>query len=64
MLEEIKENEVPKVLENQEHREVSQTFVSLRISTRLSRFPEQFSTSLHYLLMTNSGEPEYYEEAM
>ena len=36
----------------------------LRISTRLSRPPERFSPSLYYLLMTDSGEPECYEEAM
>ena len=43
MLDEIKENEVPKVPENQEHHEVPQTPASVRRSTKLSRTPERFS---------------------
>ena len=57
VLDEIKENEVPKVPENQEQQEAPQTPTSVRRSTRLSRPLEQFSPSLYYLLMTNSGEP-------
>ena len=37
MLDEIKENEVPKVLENKEQQQVPQTPANVRISTRLSR---------------------------
>jgi hypothetical protein len=38
--------------------------VLFRISTRLSRPPERYSPSLYYLLLTDYGEPECYEEAM
>jgi hypothetical protein len=31
---------------------------------RLSRPPERYSPSLYYLLLTDSGEPECYEEAI
>ena len=64
MLDEIKENEVRKALENQEQQHVPQTPGNVRKYTRLSRPPERFSPSLYYLLMTDSGEPECYEEAM
>ena len=33
----------------------------LRRSTRTIRAPEKYSPSLHYLLLTDSGEPECYE---
>jgi hypothetical protein len=36
----------------------------VRRSTRLSIPPERYSPSLYYLLLTDSGEPECYEEAM
>eukprot|EP00253_Pinus_taeda_P025456 PITA_25456 len=36
----------------------------VRRSTRISRPPERYSPSLYYLLFTDSGEPECYEEAM
>ena len=64
MLDEIKENEVPKAPENQEQQQVPETPAIVRRSTRLSRPPERFSPSLYYLLMTDSGEPECFEEAM
>jgi hypothetical protein len=69
VLDEIKENEIPKVPENQnvqqQEQQVPQTPASVvRISTRLSRPPERYSPSLYYLLLTDSGEPESYEEAM
>ena len=64
MLDEIKENEVPKPPENQEQQQVSETTANVRKSTRLSRPLERFSPSLYYLLMTDSGELECYEEAM
>ena len=64
MLDEIKENDFPKEQENKEQQQVSQTTPNVRRSTRLSRPPEWFSPSLYYLLMTNFGEPECYEEAM
>jgi len=64
VLEEIKENEVPKVPENQEQQQVPENPATVRRSTRLSRLPERYSPSMYYLLMTDSGEPECYEEAM
>ena len=64
MLDEIKENEVPKAPENQEQQQVPETPATVRKSTRLSRPPEQISPSLYYLLMTDYGEPECFEEAM
>ena len=36
----------------------------VRRSTRISRPPERYSPSLYYLLLTDSGEPKCYEEAM
>ena len=68
MLNEIKENEIPKELENQndqEQQEVPQTPASVvRRSTRLIRPPEWYSRSLYYALLTDSSEPEGYQEAM
>ena len=76
MLDEIKENEIPKVPENQnvqqQEHQVPQTPTSVfrrstmlvRRSTRLSRPPEWYSPSLYYLLLIDSSEPECYEEAM
>ena len=64
VFDEIKENEVLKPPENQEQQQVPETSATIRKYTRLSRPPEQFSPSLYYLLMTNSGEPKCYEEAM
>ena len=64
VLDEIKENEVPKAPENQEQQQVPETPATVRKSTRLSRPPERFSPSLYYLLMTDSGEPECYVEEM
>ena len=64
MLDEIKENEVPKGPKNKEQQEVPETPATVRNFTRLSRPLEQFSPSMYYLLMTYSGEPECYAEAM
>jgi transposase InsO family protein len=36
----------------------------LRRSTRTVRSPDRYSPSLHYLLLTDEGEPESYEEAV
>eukprot|EP00253_Pinus_taeda_P027437 PITA_27437 len=36
----------------------------VRISTRISRPLERYSPSLYYVLLTDSGEPECYEEAV
>ena len=64
MFGEIKENEVPKEPENQEHQHVSRTPANVRRYNRLSRPPERFSPSLYYLLMTDCGELQCYEEVM
>ena len=36
----------------------------LRRSTRKMKTQERYSPALHYLLLTDSGEIEYYEEAL
>jgi hypothetical protein len=69
VLDEITEKEIPKEPKNQnvqqQEKQVPQTPASVvRKSTRLSIAPERYSPSLYYLLLTNSGEPECYEEAM
>ena len=61
VLDEIKENEVPKVPKNQEQQQVPQT---PRWVYRLKSSNRYLSPSLYYLLMTDSGEPECYEEEM
>jgi hypothetical protein len=69
MLDEITEKEILKEPENQnvqqKEKQVPQTPASVvRRYTRLSRPPERYSPSLYYLLLTDSGELECYEEAM
>jgi hypothetical protein len=69
VLDEITEKEIPKVQKNQnvqqQEKQVPQTLTSVvRIYTKLSRPPERYSPSLYYLLLTDFGEPECYEEAM
>jgi hypothetical protein len=69
VLDEITEKEIPKEPENQnvQQREqhVLQTPASVvRRSNGLSRPHEQYSPSLYYLLLTDFGEPECYEETM
>jgi hypothetical protein len=69
VLHEITEKEIPKVQKNQnvqqQEKQVPQNPTSVvRISTRLSRPPQRYSPSFYYLLLTDSGEPESYEEAM
>ena len=36
----------------------------LRRSTKTTRAPKRYSPALHYMLLTKSGEPKYYEEAL
>ena len=36
----------------------------VRRSTRISRPPERYFPSLYYVLLTDSGEPKCYEEAV
>jgi hypothetical protein len=69
VLDEITEKEIRKEPENQnvqqQEQQVPQNPASVvRISTRLSRPLEQYSPSLYYLLLTDSSEPECYEETM
>jgi hypothetical protein len=69
MLDEITGIFFPKVPKNQNVQQQDQQAPQnptsvVRISTRLSRPPERYSHSLYYLLLTDSGEPECYEEAM
>jgi hypothetical protein len=69
VLDEITEFFFPKEPENQnvqqQEQQIPQTPTSVvRRSTGLSIPPERYSPSLHYLLLTGSGELECYEEAM
>ena len=69
VLDEITEKEIPKEPKNQnvqqQDQQVTQTPASVvRKYTRLSIPPERYSPSLYYLLLTDSGEPECYEEAI
>jgi hypothetical protein len=69
VLDEIIEKETQKVPENQnaqqQEQHVPQTPASVvRIYTRLSRPLERYSPSLYYLLLTDFGELECYEEEM
>jgi hypothetical protein len=69
VLDEITEFFFPKEPENQnvqqQEQHVPQIPASVvRIYTRLSRPHERYSPSLYYLLLTDSGEPKCYEEAM
>ena len=69
MLNEIKENEIPKVPKNQndqqQQQQVPQTPASVvRRSTKLSRPLERYSPSLYYAFFIDFGEPKGYEEAM
>lgn len=64
MLDEIPEKKMSLVLNAQQQQNIPQTPTSVRCSMRLSRPPEIFSPFLYYVLLTDSGEPEGYEEAM
>jgi hypothetical protein len=69
VLDEITGKEIPKVLENhnvqQQDQHAPQTPASVvRRSTRLGIPPERYSPSFYYLLLSDSGELECYEEAM
>ena len=69
VLDEISEKKIPKEPENQnveqQEQQVPQTPTSVvRRSTRLSIPPKRYSPSLYYLLLTDSSEPECYEEVM
>jgi len=51
--------------ENEEsHVELLTLQTKVRQSTRPTKAQERCSYSLHYLLLTDSGEPECYEEAL
>ena len=51
--------------EPQQQQQAPQTPESgVRRSTRISRPPERYFPSLYYVLSSDSGEPECYEEAM
>lgn len=59
------QNNVPEDQENITPQEKPHTPVNvLRRSTRTIRPPQRFSPSLNYILLTDSGEPESYEEAI
>jgi hypothetical protein len=51
-----------KIYNNKRNRYLKLLPSVVRISTMLSRTPEQYSPSLYYLLLSDYGEPECYEE--
>ena len=58
-------NQQPQQQQPSQLQQAPQTLESgVRRSTRISRPPERYSPSLYYLLLTDSGEHECYEEAM
>ena len=58
-------NQQPQQQQPPQQQQAPQTLESgVRRSTRISRPPKRYSLSLYYLLLTYSGEPECYEEAM
>ena len=58
-------NQQPQQQQLREQQQAPQTPESgVRRSTKISRPLERYSPSLYYLLLTDSGEPECYEEAM
>ena len=58
-------NQKPQQQQQPQQKQAPQTPESgVKRSTRISRPPERYSPSLYYLLLTDSGEPECYEEAM
>jgi hypothetical protein len=65
----VLDDEIPKVqgnhnVQSQEQQEPQTPASVVRRSTKSSRPPERYSPSLYYLLLTDSGEPESYDEAM
>ena len=52
--------------EDQEALEESQTtpIVALRRSSRVIRPPQRYSPALHYILLTDRGEPKSFDEAI
>lgn len=63
--EEISQEESGEADESDDSEEVPYTPVTeLRRSSRIIRKPVRFSPSLNYILLTDRGEPECYEEAM
>ena len=58
-------NQRPQQQQPPQPQQASQTPESgVRRSTKINRPPERYSPSLYYLLLTDSGEPECYEEEM
>ena len=54
-------NQQPQQQQRPQQQQAPQTPESgVRRSTKISRPPERYSTSLYYLLLTDSGEPECY----
>ncbi|XXG79495.1 hypothetical protein AAC387_Pa09g0546 [Persea americana] len=58
------ENDVPEVHGNENPQVDPQTPAPVRRSSRTSKPTQRYSPSLFYLLLTDGGEPECYEEAL
>ena len=59
----VEANTQPTPTEESEEEQVTPDQV-LRRSSRSSRAPDRYSPSLHYLLLTDEGEPEPFDEAL
>lgn len=64
VLDEIPVNTILVVPNAQQQQVIPETPIVVRHSTRVSLPPERFYPSLYSILLTDSGEPESYEEAM
>ena len=63
-LDDTSENDVPEVHGNENPQVDPQTPAPVRRSSRTPKPTQRYSPSLFYLLLTDGGEPECYEEAL
>ena len=61
---ELEDNDHSKGGENMQEQQDEEPQPTIRRTTRVSRPPERFIPSFNHLLVTDSGEPESYDEAM
>jgi hypothetical protein len=63
--EDLKAEQDPKVEEIEEQQiEQGTPTTAVQRSNRIIRLPQRYSPSLFYILLTNGGEPETYDEAL
>ena len=63
MLDDTPKHDVP-AIPHDVQQQIPHTPVTVRRSTRQTRPPKIFSPSLYSILLTDAGEPEYYDEAV